>query len=422
MLIRKGNTARAAGRWRDAREAYAEALERRPGLAPIWVQYGHMLREEGSFPEALAAYRRADSLQRDQADTHLQLGRTLALLGQFVLALRHLDRSIVLADGPSDGDRERQALLDRLRHRSRRPCPRPSNRPPRPPGMPGQLRNVVFGTTGTCNASCVHCPTGKPETAHVPRGTMPLDRFRAIIDGIVAYDLPVTGQIAFGLFGDGLLDPLVVERAEYVRARLPDVHLSVNTNGAAFSRAKHAPLDFLADTVALHCESVQEDTYDTLMRPLRWERVRGKAEEMLRSFPGKVRVSVPVSTRNRDELPAIRRWFEERGAREVAFEALSSRCAENRTGFDELALNPRPIRCPPAVLEDLIADCDGQVLVCCQDFRRVESVGDAASSFAGIFASARRHAVRALLAGGQHEALQSCKHCHADLRNQHAPA
>src|SRR3954463_8438863 len=57
---------------------------------------------------------------------------------------------------------------------------------PRAAGDVPHLNSVGIGTTGTCNASCIHCPTGKASTANSPRGTMPMDLFRKIIDGIVA--------------------------------------------------------------------------------------------------------------------------------------------------------------------------------------------------------------------------------------------
>jgi tetratricopeptide (TPR) repeat protein len=84
-----------------------------------------------------------------------------------------------------------------------------------------RLNFVIIGTTGTCNASCIHCPTGKAETAHVPRKPMDMKLFRHLIDELAASEIPITGQIAFGLFGDGLVDPFVVERAAYVRQSFP---------------------------------------------------------------------------------------------------------------------------------------------------------------------------------------------------------
>lgn len=45
--------------WYTAARCYRKALKHNPDLAPIWVQYGHALKESGSILEAEAAYRRS---------------------------------------------------------------------------------------------------------------------------------------------------------------------------------------------------------------------------------------------------------------------------------------------------------------------------------------------------------------------------
>ncbi|MBU3079416.1 radical SAM protein [Sphingomonas quercus] len=292
---------------------------------------------------------------------------------------------------------------------------------PRADGLPAALRFMAIGTTGTCNASCIHCPTGKAETAHVPRGEMPMELFRKLIDGIAEAGLTVTDQISFGLFGDGLVDRQVIERARYLKERLPEVQLSVNTNGAAYA-PRHAELAGLVDVVGLHCESLVEETYNLLMQPLRLARVKPKLEAILRDFPGKVHVSVPVSRRNLGELEAIRAWFMERGAQCVVFDPLSNRCAEDQTLFDSLALAPAPVRCGPDITNDLIVDCDGLVLACCQDFRRLEPVGNLLhESVADTLRSASRAALNAVLAEGRHCEKTTCGGCRGDMRTPDFP-
>jgi len=246
---------------------------------------------------------------------------------------------------------------------------------------------------------------------------MSMALFRKIVDGIADLGLPITDQVSFGLFGDALVDPLVVQRAAFLHARWPDARISVNTNGAAFNAKKHAALNDYVFTIALHCESLVPETYDDLMRPLRAERVFPKFEAILETFPGKVLVSVPVSKRNLEELPTIREWFLTRGAKEVAFDALSSRCAEDRSVFNSLALDPHPIRCPPEIMDDLIVDCDGQILACCQDFQRIEGIGSLQTeSLADVLVGLRRSNLRKLLAEGRHEEMATCSRCYADLR------
>lgn len=73
--------ARDTGHWATAARYYREALDRNPDNAPIWVQYGHALKEQGLHQRAEEAYRRSLALDDAVADTHLQLGHVLKLQG-----------------------------------------------------------------------------------------------------------------------------------------------------------------------------------------------------------------------------------------------------------------------------------------------------------------------------------------------------
>jgi len=292
----------------------------------------------------------------------------------------------------------------------------------RPAGGVPHLNSVGIGTTGTCNASCIHCPTGKDSTANSPRGTMPMALFRKIIDGIVDEGVAVDSHIGFGLFGDGLVDPMVVERACYVHDRLPDVIFSVNTNGAAYAGAKHKALFPYVTLLSLHCESLTPATYDTLMTPLRAKNVFPKYEQILRDFPGKVRVSVPVSRANLDELETIRDWFLSRGAKEVVFDPMASRCAKDRSLFDALSLAPGRVRCDAEVARDLIVDCDGAVLTCCQDFAREHPIGNLAiESFRETLTSLARRTFARQMTDGKHDEIPTCSRCYGDVRTPNFP-
>jgi tetratricopeptide (TPR) repeat protein len=406
-LLAKADEARDKKKWSAAEGAYRDVLRRDPSLAEIWVQLGHCLNEQGLSADALAAYGHADRMRPDNADTLHQIGRMLRILREEERALESYDRALALDPDLPDAAREARILRGWIRARHDL----------RLAGVPVRLRYLILGTTGTCNASCIHCPTGKSATLHVPRVPMPMQLFKKIVDGIADLDLPIPDQVSFGLFGDGLLDPFVVERAAYLMDRLPDARISVNTNGAAFNAKKHAALNDYVFTVALHCESLVPETYDELMQPLRFERVFPKYEEILCTYPGKVLVSVPVSKRNVDELPALRQWFHDRGAKQVAFDPLSSRCVDDRTLYNSLALDPHKNRCPPVIMDDLIVDCDGQVLICCQDFERSEGIGNLHDeSLAEVLIGLGRANAQKMLAEGRHEELSTCSRCYVDSR------
>jgi hypothetical protein len=77
--ITLADRARDAGRWEFAARHYRKALNRNPRNAPIWVQYGHALKQTGHVAEAERAYREAIALDPNAADPHLQLGHALKL-------------------------------------------------------------------------------------------------------------------------------------------------------------------------------------------------------------------------------------------------------------------------------------------------------------------------------------------------------
>lgn len=390
--IRRGNAARDLRDWQTALLCYRKALTLDPGLQRIWVQYGHCHKELGRLDDAEVFYRKALHLDPQSADTWLQLGHVLKLKGERTQAADAYASGAALDPGNLHIARELSAIA--------------------PPGPAPSFGTVIIGTMGLCNASCIHCPTGKAETAHVPRTPMTMAMFESLIGQIADTGWPIRGQISFGLFGDGLLDPHVVERARLVRERLPHAWLSVNTNGAAYNPQRHHALKDYASILAVHIESLDPQVYAHLMAPLRLERVLPKIEQILADFPGKVDISIPTSRLNKDELPALKEYFLARGALNVRSDPLSARCGQDHTLFNELALKSEPGSCRADVLDDLIVDCDGRVLICCNDFGREEPVGElAADSLAAVLAGARRRQIAKTLDAGAWREMKTCSKC-----------
>ena len=87
-VVAFADRARDARQWELAAQLYREALGRNARNPPVWVQYGHALKESGALcdPEKLsqaeAAYRTALTLEPNKADTYLQLGHVLKLQGK----------------------------------------------------------------------------------------------------------------------------------------------------------------------------------------------------------------------------------------------------------------------------------------------------------------------------------------------------
>jgi tetratricopeptide (TPR) repeat protein len=115
-VISRADRAREAGQWRIAAGLYRAALDRKRRNPPIWVQYGHMLKECGSRAEAEDAYRTAIAYEPRAADAHLHLGHVLKLQGKTAEAQAAYQRALALNGSLTEAARE-LSLLDRSEQR-----------------------------------------------------------------------------------------------------------------------------------------------------------------------------------------------------------------------------------------------------------------------------------------------------------------
>ena len=101
---------RSLRNWGEAARAYRAVLDLDWELAPIWVQYGHALKESRDFEGALSAYEQALELAPDVADTYLQLGHLLKISGHRASARDAYSRALQLEPKLRDARRELAAL------------------------------------------------------------------------------------------------------------------------------------------------------------------------------------------------------------------------------------------------------------------------------------------------------------------------
>ncbi|WP_164868068.1 glycoside hydrolase family 99-like domain-containing protein [Rhodovarius crocodyli] len=107
-LVSAGDAANRRRDWPEASRHYAEALRLAPDLAPIWVQYGHALKERGLLPAAENAYRRAVLAADHVLDHHLQLGHALKMLGRHDEAMECFLRCVQIDEGHHESRHEVQ--------------------------------------------------------------------------------------------------------------------------------------------------------------------------------------------------------------------------------------------------------------------------------------------------------------------------
>lgn len=105
-MIGEGDRARDTADWAGAIAGYRRALDIDPSLAPIWVQYGHALKESGRRIEAESAYRKSLEIDPGNADTLVQLGHVLKLLNRPAEALQSYTEAQKLSPGDASIARE----------------------------------------------------------------------------------------------------------------------------------------------------------------------------------------------------------------------------------------------------------------------------------------------------------------------------
>lgn len=271
-----------------------------------------------------------------------------------------------------------------------------------------RLRNVIVGNSSACNARCPHCPTS---LADARRQLMPMELHQKLVDGLAGPGLPIGGQLAYGLFGEPLLDPTLMEKTQAARAALPGQRIIVNTNGGPFDPRVHSALTETVTAVSIHIEAFDDALYEALMPPLKASRVFPRLAEIARLWGRRAKLAVPIHARNLDELPRLRDWWASLGGGEAIALQYSSRCAWSPASTS-LLLWPAPGDCHQEVAEDLIVDFDGAVLTCCHDFSRREPIGDLkAEDVAQLLRNDGRRAVYEAFGRQEWSRFKSCRLC-----------
>ena len=110
--IASANVARDAKEWGEAETFYHRALNADPGAEGIWVQLGHMQREQGRIEDAKQSYPRALSINDENADTQVQIGRILKRTGRLAEASARFRYAAKLDPNNVDAQQEIAQLPD----------------------------------------------------------------------------------------------------------------------------------------------------------------------------------------------------------------------------------------------------------------------------------------------------------------------
>lgn len=99
-----GDRARDRQAWSEATEHYRIHLLLAPDDAAVWVQLGHMLKEDGQRQEAIIAYRKAFELTPRDHDLLLHLGHALLSVGDVQNGMERLRESVAAGNNQAAQD------------------------------------------------------------------------------------------------------------------------------------------------------------------------------------------------------------------------------------------------------------------------------------------------------------------------------
>jgi tetratricopeptide (TPR) repeat protein len=102
FFVAQGDDANRNRDWPRAASFYAAALLRDGALGPIWVQFGHALKEQGMLEEAGFAYREAARVDPANIDALIHLGHLMKRCGRDGAAMRAFQK--VLQRDPAHAD------------------------------------------------------------------------------------------------------------------------------------------------------------------------------------------------------------------------------------------------------------------------------------------------------------------------------
>ena len=236
----------------------------------------------------------------------------------------------------------------------------------------GVLKSIFLGGTNICSANCPHCPTNKKMTAHLEQGVMSDAIFEKVLAGLETIEL--ADGVMFGLFGEPFDDPRVEERIRRLRQRFPDVSINVATNAGSADVDRMMSVIDDVRTLAIHVEAVTPAAYDKLMVPLKAAEVLPRVDALVRAAPHKVSITTPVHKNNLHELPALIRRWSGFGV-DIRLSPLQTRVTD-LTAARRFALAPAPGFWNWDLLELIIIDWDGSVLITCDDFLKRQVLGN----------------------------------------------
>jgi radical SAM protein with 4Fe4S-binding SPASM domain len=275
--------------------------------------------------------------------------------------------------------------------------------------------HVDFETTNHCNMKCVMCPHADNEhTFHLtPKGMMDLGLYKKIVTELAAGG---TYSIKLNYRGEPLLHKHLVEMVRFAKEK-GILEVMFTTNGYLLTKEKAQQLvDAGIDYIIISIDGATKETYeairpggefDRLVENIKYlsnyRREKGLKKPLIRTQFVKMKENIHEVEMYKEMW---RPYVDVMAANDFSLRVGQ----ENKSVRDMVAFGratcPHPFR-------RLTITWDGEVLMCCGDWSKVNVIGDTKkNSIHEIWHSETMYQMRDLLKKKELDKIASCKNCY----------
>jgi len=279
----------------------------------------------------------------------------------------------------------------------------------REPDFPAEIQ---VETNTACNATCVMCPY--PEVSkELPPGRMDLPLYEKILDECAKE--AALWRIEPFLNNEPFTDTRMVDWIRMSKQRVPHAMVTVTTNGSLVTpKVTDALIHSGLDGIWFSFNGATKETYESIMG-LSFDKVKSNIDYLLSVKPESLRVftnmidTVPM----KGEIAENIRYWQSRGVQSGASPLVNR--AGNVKNFTELNYKKQAtsaVRVCELVFHKMYIGYNGDVLLCCMDWRRRVVLGNVRNqTLREVWHSARYREYRRLQTQNRSKDLELCADC-----------
>lgn len=240
--------------------------------------------------------------------------------------------------------------------------------------------HIQIQTITGCNADCMFCPNGKTKR-NIPRGQrMDKDLYCSIVDQSIALGIR---RYSVYLMNEPMLDRNLPQRIEYVSARIrKPQYVKVTTHGGLMTkRMARGLLDSGLNKLKISVQSLNPKTYRDIMgleltKTLRnIDRLLELKQQGGYKLP-RLEIVMVDSIQTHDEIPAIKRYWQERGIK-LYIEPVENRADQKNIRDSAIGAGQlKPFSWCRRLMEQVYILYDGRMVQCCADWEQRSVMGD----------------------------------------------